>query len=176
MHPDQADVLEAIRTSIFELDGMIGPRRSAMVVSGSMVPPFRGVSTNEAPQYATFRVMVAPILGTLGFSDVTLDTGCMCRLPNLAVSIAAANCPMSEPVCNLLDTMRRSGIGRGFATDGIRWAQGRSDGRRVRITHVVDLSPYFIEVLDRMRFRESVEADRTELSLFVETFSKDADG
>jgi len=135
----------------------LGPRVSAMVVSGAMSPPRRGVATQEGPQFLTSRVFVAPMLRILGYSDVTLIARAMDRLPGLAVSMTAVNCPLSDPVRDLMDVMRRDGMPLGYATA------------------VSDLSGYYIEVLDRMRFRVSVEADRAELNRFAEAFSKDGE-
>ena len=173
MIPSEDDLIGAMRQSIRELDMALGPRVSAMVVSGAMSPPRRGVATQEGPQFLTSRVFVAPMLRILGYSDVTLIARAMDRLPGLAVSMTAVNCPLSDPVRDLMDVMRRDGMSLGYATDGVRWAKGEWDGEKARITAVSDLSGYYIEVLDRMRFRVSVEADRAELNRFAEEFSKD---
>ena len=68
--------------------------------------------------------------------------------------------------------MKIEGIGYGVATDGIRWMMAEMYGRRPKIVCMVDLRPYYLEVLDRDRFRTAVPEDRRNLRLFSSVFSK----
>ena len=109
---------------------------------------------------------------TLGYTDVTEMRRELEHIPGLVIAVTAANHPLREASENLLRTMRAEDIGFGVATDGIRWMMAEMYGRRPKIVCMSDLRPYYVEVLDRDRFRTAVPEDRRNLRLFSSVFSK----
>lgn len=166
------DLIGTVESAVTEMDTALGERVSAMVLSGAMAPPRRGVRTQEGPQFLTSRVLVAPMVRALGYTDVTSIRRETESVPGLVIAIAPANCPLSEASSNLVGAMHVEGIGRGMATDGMRWLLAESDGGRARVVCMADLRPYYVEALDRRRFRVAVEEDRRPLALFGHLFSK----
>lgn len=165
-------MIGTLERSLRELDYALGPRISAMVLSGSIIPPSQGVRNQEGPQFLTSRVLVIPMLKTLGYTDVTDTRRELKHTPGLVIATTAANHPLSESVKNLLMTMRHEGIPVGIATDGIRWMLAETEEAKPKIVCMSDLRPYYLEVLDRDRFKTSVEEDRGNLRLFSNLFSK----
>lgn len=176
MPASETDLMTTLRESVHEMDDALGRRVSAMVISGATTPPRRGVRTQESPQFLTSRVLVSPMLQTLGYRDVTVIRRDLERIPGLVIAITAANHPLSEASENLLSNMKLVGYDRGVATDGIRWVMAERCGRWPKIVCMADLRPYYVEVLDRDRFRTSVPEDRRNLRLFSSLFSKEEPG
>ena len=172
MGASEADMIDVMESAVSELDDVLGDRVSAMVISGSMIPPRRGVRTQEGPQFLTSRTLVTPMIRTLGYTDVTETYRELEHIPGLVIATTATNHPLREASENLLRTMKIEGIGYGVATDGIRWMMAEMYGRRPKIVCMVDLRPYYLEVLDRDRFRTAVPEDRRNLRLFSSVFSK----
>ena len=172
MDTPESDIIDTIGTAVHEMDAALGPRMSAMVISGAVGIPHRGIRTQESPQYLTSRAMVVPMVRTLGYTEVTEIRREMNHIPGLVLAITAANQPLREASENLLRTMRAEQVGIGVATDGIRWMMAEMYGRRPKIVSMSDLRPYYIEVLDRDRFRVSTEEDRRNLRLFSRLFTK----
>lgn len=165
-------ILDTMRGAVREMDLALGRRISAMVISGAVGIPHRGISTHESPQYLTSRAMVAPMIRTLGYTDVTDMRREMERVPGLVIAITSVNHPLGEASENLLRTMRLEQIGLGVATDGIRWILAEMYGKRPKIVSMTDLRPYYVEVLDRDRFRVAVREDRRNLRLFSRLYSR----
>lgn len=172
MGTSESDIIETMRGAVHELDLALGARASAMVISGSATPPRRGVRTQESPQFLTSRTLVTPMIRTLGYTDVTETYRELEHIPGLVIATTATNHPLREASENLLRTMKIEGIGYGVATDGIRWMMAEMYRRRPKIVCMVDLRPYYLEVLDRDRFRTAVPEDRRNLRLFSSVFSK----
>ena len=68
MGASEADMIDVMESAVSELDDVLGDRVSAMVISGSMIPPRRGVRTQEGPQFLTSRVLVSPMVRVLGYT------------------------------------------------------------------------------------------------------------
>lgn len=173
MTASETELMRTFEESVREMDGVLGRRMSAMVISGAATPPRRGVRTQEGPQFLTSRVLVAPLLVTLGYRDVTVIRRDLEHIPGLVIAVTAANHPLTEASENLIKTMKLEGYDRGVATDGIRWMLAERCGRWPKIVCMSDLRPYYVEVLDRDRFRTSVPEDRRGLRLFSSLFSKE---
>lgn len=172
MDTPENDIIDTIGAAVHEMDAALGQRISAMVISGAAGIPSRGIRTQESPQYLTFRALVSPMVRTLGYTEVTDMRREMSHMPGLVLAITAANHPLREASENLLRTMRTEQISMGVATDGIRWVMAEMYGRRPKIVSMSDLRPYYIEALDRDRFRASIEEDRRNLRLFSMLFTR----
>ena len=172
MVASENDIMGTMRHALAEMDRALGRKVSAMVISGAVTPPRRGMRTQESPQFLTSRALVTPMVRTLGYTDVTEMRRELEHIPGLVIAVTAANHPLREASENLLRTMRAEDIGFGVATDGIRWMMAEMYGRRPKIVCMTDLRPYYVEVLDRDRFRTAVPEDRRNLRLFSSVFSK----
>lgn len=172
MVASETEVVETIGRAVSEMDSVLGRRISAMVISGASAPPRRGVTTQEGPQFLTARVLVAPMVRTLGYTEVTDIRDELEHTPGLVIAITAANRPLREASEKLIGAMRAEGTPYGMATDGIRWMMAATYGRRPKIVCMTDLRPYYLEALDRSRFRVAVPEDRRNLRLFSSVFSK----
>lgn len=171
MGASEADMIDVMERAVLELDDVLGDRVSAMVISGSMIPPRRGVRTQEGPQFLTSRVLVSPMVRVLGYTDVTLICREIEHIPGLVIATVPVNHPLSDAVGSVLGAMHREGIPTGVATDGMRWMLAETERERSRVVCMSDLRPYYIEVLDRRRFRVAVMEDRRNLMLFSHLFS-----
>ncbi len=176
MGASEADIIDVMERAVSELDDVLGNRTSAMVISGSMIPPRRGVKTQEGPQFLTSRVLVAPMVRVLGYTDVTLIRREIEHIPGLVIATVPMNHPLSDAVGSMLSAMYRDGISTGVATDGMRWMLAETQEGKARVICMSDLRPYYIEALDRRRFRVAVMEDRRNLRLFSHLFSKRYDG
>lgn len=172
MDTPESMIIDTMHGAVHEMDLALGRRMSAMVISGAAGIPHRGISTHESPQYLTSRVMVAPMIRTLGYTDMTEIRREMERVSGLVIAITSVNHPLREASENLLHTMKLEHVGLGVATDGIRWVLAEMYGRRPKIVSMTDLRPYYVEVLDRDRFRVAVREDRRNLRLFSRLYSR----
>ena len=172
MDASEDDLIGTMEHAVAEMDRALGRKTSAMVISGSDTPPRRNVRTQESPQFLTSRVLVVPMVRTLGYTDVTLSYRELEHVPGLVIAITAANHPLKEASENLIRTMKVENADLGIATDGIRWVLAERCGRWPKVVCMSDLRPYYVEVLDRDRFRTAVPEDRRNLRLFSNLFSK----
>lgn len=172
MDVSEDDLIGTMEHAVAEMDRALGRKTSAMVISGSATPPRRNVRTQESPQFLTSRVLVVPMVRTLGYTDVTLSYRELEHVPGLVIAITAANHPLKEASENLIRTMKVENTDLGIATDGIRWVLAERYGRWPKVVCMSDLRPYYVEVLDRDRFRTAVPEDRRNLRLFSNLFSK----
>ena len=172
MDASEDDLIGTMEHAVAEMDRALGRKTSAMVISGAATPPRRNVRTQESPQFLTSRVLVVPMVRTLGYTDVTLSYRELEHVPGLVIAITAANHPLKEASENLIRTMKVENADLGVATDGIRWVLAERYGRWPKVVCMSDLRPYYVEVLDRDRFRTAVPEDRRNLRLFSNLFSK----
>jgi hypothetical protein len=80
------------------------------------------------------------------------------------------NSVLSSAASRVICAMNADSAPRGIATDGFRWMLAIRRGSVIRICAMQDLRPYYIEVLDRDRFRAAVPEDGRILSEFVQMF------
>lgn len=74
-----------------------------------------------------------------------------------------------ETITNMLINRYRAGIG----TDGFRWILIARNGEgRTRVSAVFDLREYYLEELERIRFRAAVERDPEVAEEFVRRMSR----
>ena len=156
---------DTVRSSVIELDRTLGERVCGMAVSGTAVPKFTQRWTQEDPMHITERVLVEPMLALLGYTRA--GDG------RVAIVTATMNSALSsvseETITNMLINRYRAGIG----TDGFRWILIARNGEgRTRVSAVFDLREYYLEELERIRFRAAVERDPEVAEEFVRRMSR----
>lgn len=161
---------EVFPKALAELDRCLGKRRSATVISGYRVSSYRVVVSGEDPLHLTQRVLVIPVMKLLGYTGLTPMRVSEGRIPGLVMSTVSMNTGISEAYRRVLSSMNADDSPRGIATDGFRWILVDREDGIPRGNVLIDLRPYYIEVLDGNRFRESVPEDRDILSRFVSVF------
>lgn len=161
-----------IECALSELERSLGPRKAGRVISGAHVPVHKDVRSGEDPLYLTLRVLVVPMMEGLGYgrmSSYDVADGCV---PGMAMAVSPMNSPISYSLSRVMSAMHADGSRSGIATDGFRWAKVSGSDAGVRVRAVSDLRPYYIEVLDRSRFRHAEPEEEGELILFADSFSK----
>lgn len=156
---------DTVRSSVIELDRTLGERVCGMAVSGTAVPKFTQRRTQEDQMHITERVLVEPMLAHLGYTRA--GDG------RVAIVTATMNSALSsvseETITNMLINRYRAGIG----TDGFRWILIARNGEgRTRVSAVFDLREYYLEELERIRFRAAVERDPEVAEEFVRRMSR----
>ena len=162
----------AMECALSELDRCLGHRKAGRVISGSHAPSYKDIRSGEDPLYLTLRVLVVPMMENLGYGRISsydVADGCV---PGLAMVVSPMNSPLSHASSRVMTAMRTDGSRVGVATDGFRWAKVSRLDMGMRVTAVSDLRPYYIEVLDRSRFREAESVEEGELILFSESFMR----
>lgn len=154
---------EAIRI----LDSALGMRACGIVVSGSGTPRF---SCEESPFQLTMRSLVAPVMLILGYEDPRYDPEGSRGPEGTAMAMVPMNRPMNDAIVQTLIVMRGRGIPRGISTDGFVWILSDIGPYGPRVRKVSDLRPYYLEALDRSRFRSAVPADRGVAEEFLAAF------
>ena len=156
MEPREAEDLIAEAVSVMDL--LFGPRRSAEIISGRPVRRYK----REDPAFTTYRVLVKPFMEASG-RRYTGPDACIGEAET-AVSCAAANTPLDDAYRRMISAMRESRVGKGISTDGFTWIFAAGN----RTEAWLDLRPYYIEALDRKRFRVAVPAEAEDLILYSE--------
>ena len=165
------DLYIAMRGAVDEMDRCLGWRNAGIAISGMGVPSFKHIATHEDPTRFTIRVLVAPVIGILGYGEIRgpfpdRPIGCA----GSAVVASAMNRPLDEG--RLLEAMRSMGCDAGITTDGFRWTMARRS-RGGLVMHRADLRPYYVEILERRRFRTAVPEPRDAAVRFVRTFARE---
>jgi len=158
-------------SALRELDRSFGRYDSGRVISGNKVPSYKDVIDREDPLRLTQRVLVTPVMMYLGYSSLYSGDVFEGRVPGLSIATVSMNSVLSSASSRVFSAMNADHAPRGIATDGFRWALAVRRGCTNRICMVSDLRPYYIEVLDRDRFREAESEDDSALSEFVQTFT-----
>jgi len=154
-----------------ELDRSFGRYASGTVISGYRVPSYKDVVTREDPLRLTQRVLVKPVMTSLGYSELYSGDVFEGRVPGVSIATVSMNSLMSSASSRVLCAMNADNAPKGIATDGFRWALAVRRGGCNRICAVSDLRPYYIEALDRDRFRSPEKEDDARLSEFLRLFS-----
>lgn len=165
---DPMDLMDTVRCSVRELDRTLGKRVSGMAISGTLMPGFRQRRTQEDPMHITERVLVEPMLEHLGYGREPSDG-------RLAVVTATMNSDLPSLSERTIQTMSSGRNAAGVGTDGFRWILMTPSGDgRFRVWAVFDLREYYIEELERNRFRAAVPRDRAVAEEFTQRLSRDA--
>ena len=156
MEPREAEDLIADAVSV--MDSLFGPRRSAEIISGRPVRRYK----REDPAFTTYRILVKPFMEASG-GRYTGPDACIGEAET-AVSCAAANTPLDDAYRRMISAMRESRVGKGISTDGFTWIFAAGNLTEASL----DLRPYYIEALDRKRFRVAVPAETEDLIIYSE--------
>ncbi|MBQ7979321.1 MAG: hypothetical protein IKN41_02370 [Candidatus Methanomethylophilaceae archaeon] len=168
----QNDEMRGLMVSALrELDRSFGRYDSGRVISGNKVPSYKDVLDREDPLRLTQRVLVMPVMMYLGYSSLYSGEVFEGRVPGVSIATVSMNSVLSSASSRMFLAMNADHAPRGIATDGFRWALAVRDGDANRICAVSDLRPYYIEVLDRDRFREAESEDDGALTEFIQTFT-----
>ena len=158
-------------SALRQLDRSFGRYDSGRVISGNKVPSYKDVIDREDPLRLTQRVLVAPVMIYLGYSYLYSGEVLGGKVPGVSLATVSMNSVLSSASSRVFLAMNADHAPRGIATDGFRWALAVRDGCDSRICAVSDLRPYYIEILDRDRFREAESEDDCALSEFIHTFT-----
>ena len=161
MEPDTAEYL--ITCALKEMDSFFGPHRSGEAISGLRI---YGRHKREDISFTTYRILVKPFMEASGKTYIGCAT--INGESRVALSYVAMNMPLDGASAMMSESMKEYGISAGISTDGFRWLYARKEDGKPRLRRIFDLRPYYIEALDRSRFRVAVPADRKELTEFSE--------
>ena len=154
-----------------ELDRSFGRYAAGTVVSGNKVPSYKDVVTKEDPLRLTQRVLVRPLMVSLGYSELFSGDVFDGRIPGVSLATVSMNSVLSSASSRVLCAMNADHAPKGIATDGFRWVLAVRRGSCNRICAMSDLRPYYIEVLDRDRFRAAEREDDSDLTEFIRLFA-----
>ncbi len=150
-----------IENAVTELDSFYGPRRSGAAISGR---PILRRHKRELPIFTTYRVLVKPFMEASGKRYVGSST-CLGESA-VVLSYVAMNMPLEDASLSMSVAMKDMRLRQGICTDGFVWACTHREEGKTPVTATYDLRPYYIEALDRKRFRVAVPADKTDLLRF----------
>ncbi len=148
-----------IDDAVARMDASLGIRGAAEAISGR---PVRKGYRSEDPACTTYRILIRPYMEAFGRRYVG-DSACLGE-SGMILCYVAMNRPLDDASRKMVAIMTDMSVPSGVSTDGFRWAC--ACGARPRIDRVFDLRPYYIEALDRRRFRVAVAVDREELRDF----------
>lgn len=151
--PLDSQYMDAIRI----LDSALGVRSCGIVVSGRGTPRF---SCEESPFQLTMRSLVAPVMSILGYGDPRYNPNLSESPDGTAMAMVPMNRPLDDAIRQTMTVMRSNGIPRGISTDGFVWVSSGVGPYGPKVMQVFDLRPYYIEALDRSRFRAAVPVGR----------------
>ena len=154
------------------LDEALGHRVCGAVVSGAATLGFRGIRGEESPYELTRRAVVAPMMGAIGYDEPTYTVAGEVRFDGSVLAVVPLNRPVGKPISEALAFLRGHPDGHGIATNGFEWVLMDRGRRGPRVRLAVDMRPYYVEALDRSRFRAAVPADPSVAMLFVEAFGR----
>ena len=156
--------------SLHQLDSSFGRYNAGRVIAGNKVPSYKDVLDREDPLRLTQRVLVNPMMSVLDYDGLIAYDVYEGRAPGLSLATVSMNSVLSAASSRVLCAMNADDAPRGIATDGFRWALAVRVGGINRICALVDLRPYYIEVLDRDRFRAAEKEDDAVLDDFIRIF------
>lgn len=151
------------------LDSALGIRASGMVVSGAGTPRFM---CDESPFDLTKRSLVNPMMSLIGYGAPCHRMTDEIWFDGTILAVMPMNRPLDGTLRHLMTQMRGDGAKRGILTDGFTWILLTRGAIGPRVDHVADLRPYYVEVLDRSRFRASVPVNPGCAELFMERFGR----
>jgi len=168
---DNEWIMDIMSDALTELDRSFGRYNSGRVIAGNKVPSYKDVIDREDPLRLTQRVLVNPMMEFLGYSVLFSGEVFEGRVPGVSIATVSMNSVLSSASSRVFTAMNADGAKRGIATDGFRWALAVRRGCVNRICAMSDLRPYYVEILDRDRFRAAVPEDESPLNEFIQTFA-----
>jgi len=169
MHGTELRIL--MRDALSQLDVSFGRLDSGRVISGKKRPSYKDVIDREDPLRLTQRVLVYPMMDYLGYTRLFSGDVFEGRIPGLSIATVSMNSDLSSASSRMILSMNADDAPKGIATDGFRWIMAVRSGSVNRICAMSDLRPYYVETLDRDRFREAEYEDDGDLIRFVQTFT-----
>ncbi|MBO7352283.1 MAG: hypothetical protein J6U12_05160 [Candidatus Methanomethylophilaceae archaeon] len=166
------DMRMLMSKALVELDRSFGRYDSGRVISGNKVPSYKDVIDREDPLRLTQRVLVNPVMEYLGYASMFSGDVFCGKVPGISLATVSMNSVLSSASSRVFSAMNADHAPMGIATDGFRWALAVRRGCVNRICAMSDLRPYYIEILDRDRFREAYVEDDKALSEFLQIFTK----
>ena len=145
-----------IEDAVASMDASLGKHGAAEAISGR---PIRKRYRAADPVCITYRILVKPYMEAFGRRYVG-DSACLGE-SGMILCYVAMNLPLEDASRKMMGIMSDMSVPSGVSTDGFRWAC--ACGEKPRIDRVFDLRPYYIEALDRRRFRVAVPVDKKEL-------------
>lgn len=164
---DIGSLLSLIGDAVQELDRCLGMRKCGMTISGAFKPGYRGIRGSEDPVSITSRVLFLPMVGLLGYGKPVYD-GDLEKVPGTAMALVPANRPLDGALKHLMEHLRTSEDLTGIVTDGIEWILILRGPHGPKVDSVHDLRPYYVEELDRRRFKNPCRTDRGPAERFLE--------
>lgn len=158
--------------SLKQLDRSMGIYTTGRIVSGNRVPSYKDAYDREDPLRLTQRVMVRPLMIYLGYRDIFSQEVFDGRVPGVALATVMMNSDLPAAASRVLCAMNADDAPRGIATDGFRWVLAEKMGRANRVRRIIDLRPYYIEMLELDRFRSAYINDSRILREYAETFGR----
>ena len=165
------DIRQLIRVALCELDTSFGMYDSGKVISGNKIPSYKDTRDREDPLRLTQRVLVNPMMSYLGYTELFSGDVFEGRIPGASLATVSMNSLMSSASSRVMLAMHADNAEKGIATDGFRWLMAIRKGDSIRICAMSDLRPYYVEILDRDRFRVADSCDNSVLYEFVDVFS-----
>ena len=160
-----------IEDALKELDESFGIYDSGRVISGNKIPSYKDVRDREDPLRLTQRVLIYPMMSYLGYSRLFSGDVLEGRIPGTSLATVSMNSVLSSASTRMMLAMNADSAPKGIATDGFRWILAKRVDDMIRVTSMSDLRPYYVEILDRNRFRVAEMQDDTDLLEFVDMFS-----
>jgi len=160
-----------MEAALREMDRSFGVYKSGAVISGFRIPSYKDVLDREDPLRLTQRVLVRPVMESLGYADVCSYDVYDGKVPGISLATVTMNSMLPSAISRVLCAMNADYAPRGIATDGFRWALALSIEGSNRVCAVSDLRPYYVEVLERSRFRAAVPVCGQALEEFIDVFS-----
>ncbi len=165
-------IADLCETAVHILDKAMGRRMCGSVVSGAVIPGFRGIRDRESPFNLTQRALVHPMMDRLGYGCPRYDLDSIGRCEGTILAMVPMNRPVDEPLDQILMFIRGHGQCRGLATNGFLWVLSEQDDRGGLSVLTVDLRPFYVEALDRDRFKTSVSEGPEEAQRFLRAFGR----
>ncbi len=169
---DVEGIRNLVEGALFELYSSFGRYNAGKVISGNKVPSYKDVLNREDPLRLTQRVLVNPVMDILGYEGLFSGDVFGGKVPGLSLATVSMNSMLSSASSRVFSAMNADNAPRGIATDGFRWALAVHREDINRVCCMIDLRPYYVEALDRDRFRVAIPEDNHALHEFVHVFSK----
>ena len=162
-----------IEDALKELDVSFGVYDSGRVISGNKIPSYKDVRDREDPLRLTQRVLISPMMAYLGYTRLFSGDVYDGRIPGTSLATVSMNSILSSASSRMILAMNADNAPKGIATDGFRWILAKRMDDSIRVCFMSDLRPYYVEILDRNRFRVADMQDDTDLLEFVDAFSNE---
>ncbi len=153
------------------LDGALGPRLCGITISGNVPPRPKDLKSGESLSTLTRRALIDPMMDLMGYGAPQYDLDGVRNCDGTILASVPMNRPLQDPKEQAMMFMRSHGSKRGLATNGFQWILLEPVASGMALC-TVDLRPYYIEALERSRFRTAILADPAVAGHFLEVFGR----